>query len=366
METANRKTVLIVVASNRRRGAEVFGEQLTHGLGGRGWEVDFVALQSVDADRVVGATTLSDRESIGRLDLSTVRLLRRRIASTSPSVILANGGATLRYVIAARATLLVRPVLAYASIGEPNYWIRSQKHASLQKFLHRRANVILAVSDMTKTQLVNDLHLDGQRVHVAHTGIAPEYFVDGSDPHPELRLLFLGSLSSEKDPAAALAVVAALRRTHRVSLRIVGDGPLAAELATEVQRSPLADTVTFTGSVGDVTPHLKWADVLILTSRTEGLPGAVLEAAAASVPTIAFDVGGTSETMIDGVSGILVEPGDRDAMVAAIDGLARDRGTLSALGEAARRYVEDNFTLDQAIRRYDAILSDAITNGGTR
>lgn len=363
METNSAKTLLIVVASNRRRGAEVFGEHLTEGLRTLGWDVDFVALQSVESDRVVGASTLSNRDSIGRLDLPTVRILRRRIASRRPSVILANGGATLRYAIAARAALRARPVLAYASIGEPNYWIRSRRHAGLQKFLHRRADVILTVSQMTKSQLVDHLGVDERRVHVARTGVAPEYFVERNEPHAELRLLFLGSLSSEKDPASALAVAETLHRSHNVSFRIVGDGPLAADLRAHVQRSSLRDAVTFTGSVSDVTPHLRWADVLILTSRTEGLPGAALEAAAASVPVVAYDVGGTSETMIDGESGILVEAGDSDAMVAAVDGLARDRPRASAMGKAARDFVEDNFTLDQAIRRYDVLLCDAIGEG---
>lgn len=366
METDHRKSVSVVVASNRRRGAEVFGEHLTHGLTGLGWDVDFVALASVASDRVVGASTLSNRESIGRLDLATVRLLRRRLVSHAPSVILANGGATLRYSVAARASLAVRPALAYASIGEPTYWLRSQRHARLQTFLHRRADVVLAVSQMTRTQLVNDLHLEESRVHVAHTGVAPEYFIDGDGPHSELRIAFVGSLSHEKDPMSALIVVDALHRTQEVSLRFVGSGPLATDLAAEVQRSSLSDVVSFTGSVSDVTSHLRWADVLILTSRTEGLPGAALEAGAASVPVVAFDVGGTSETMIDGETGILIEGRDSDIMVAELDALARDRSRIATLGQAATRFVAMNFTLDQAIERYDAILSDTIGKRRTR
>ena len=210
VETNHRESVLVLVASNRRRGAEVFGEHLTGGLRDLGWDVDFVALQAVESDRVVGASPLSNKDNIGRLDLATVRRLRQRIASYAPSVILANGGATLRYAIAARATLGVRPVLAYASIGEPTYWIRSRRHANLQTFLHRRADVVLAVSQMTRAQLVDDLGVSESRVHVAGTGVAPEYFVRNDEPHPELRVLFLGSLSNEKDPSSAIEVVDAL------------------------------------------------------------------------------------------------------------------------------------------------------------
>ncbi len=366
VDTRHRKSVLILVASNRRRGAEVFGEHLAKGLGGLGWDVDFVALQSVESDRVVSASTLSDDENLGRLDLGTVRSLRSRITNSAPSVILANGGATLRYAIAAKATLTTRPVLAYASIGEPRYWLRSPRHAMLQRFLHARPNLVLAVSEMTKSQLVDDLHVDAARVHVAHTGVAPEYFVDGDQPHPELRIVFVGSLSTEKDPMRALDVVAALRESHDVRLRMVGDGPLAGELAEHIKRASLDDVVDLTGSVNDVTPHLQWADILLLTSRTEGLPGAALEAAAASVPVVAFDVGGTSETMIPGTTGILITDRNTDAMIASVDELARDRDRIVTMGAASRRFVEENYTLDRAIRRYDSILSEAIEEANSR
>jgi glycosyltransferase involved in cell wall biosynthesis len=361
MNNDQRRSVLIVVASNRRRGAEVFGEQLSDGLAQLGWDVDFVALQSVDSDRVVGAVPLSDHEGLGRLDVATVRLLRQRIASTNPTVILANGGPTLRYTVAARATLRHRPVLAYASIGEPRYWLRSRGHTLLQKFLHRRVDVVLAVSQMTKTQLVDDLHVGESRVHVAHTGVASEHFIDSDDEHEGLRIVFLGSLSNEKNPQGAFRVVEALDKDHDVSMRFVGDGPLAGDLAAQVRTSSLGGTVSFTGSVNDVMPHLRWADVLILTSLSEGLPGASLEAGAASVPVVAYDVGGTSETMIDGRTGILVEAGDENAMVAAVGGLAMDSTRTSEMGQAARMFVEENFTLDKAIKRYDAILSEATT-----
>lgn len=360
VETSHRESALVLVASNRRRGAEVFGEHLTGGLRGLGWDVDFVALQAVQSDRVVGAAPLSNRDNIGRLDLATVKRLRQRITSKTPSLILANGGATLRYAVAARATLRVKPVLAYASIGEPTYWIRSRRHANLQSLLHRRADVILAVSKMTRSQLVDDLGVSESRVHVAGTGVAPEYFVGVDDPHPELRLLFLGSLSNEKNPSSAIRVADVLRRSHDVSLRMVGDGPLAAELEAQVDRSSLREVVSFTGSVNDVTPHLRWADVLMLTSRTEGLPGAALEAAAASVPVVAYDVGGVSETMIAGESGILVAADDSAAMIAVINDLAGDRERITTMGRSARTFIEENYTLDKVIARYDAILSDAI------
>lgn len=366
MDSRHPKTLLILVASNRRRGAEVFGEHLAMGLPKLGWDVDFAALQSVSTDRTVSATPLSAGEGLGRLDLSTVRSLRQRIKTRRPAIILANGGATLRYAIAANATLVNRPRLAYASIGEPRYWLRSEKHARLQRFLHGRPNVVLAVSKMTKMQLVEDLRVDSSRVHVAATGVGKEYFVEPDSPHSELRILYLGSLSEEKDPMTALDVLVDLRQEHDARLRMVGDGPLADSIRQRIRDDSIENAVELTGPVDDVTQHLRWADVLILTSKTEGLPGAALEAGAASIPVVAFNVGGTSETMIDGTSGVIVDSGDTEAMVQALAGLAGDRPSLDVMGKAGRQLVEDHFTLDIALARYDAILTATVEEARPR
>lgn len=356
------RSLLLLVASNRRRGAEVFGERLSRGFTSLGWDVDFVALQSIDDARSVSAEVLTDTSSLGRLDLATVRALRGRIASKRPAAILANGGATLRYAIAARTLTRPkdRPLLAYSSIGEPMYWLRSPGHTRLQRILHGRPELIFAVSAMTRDQLVNDLGVPQARVHVAYTGVAKEYFLDGTRPHEGIRLLFLGSLSPEKDPMAALDVIDGLRTDCDVTLRFVGDGPLAHQLTAEIQSRGLTEIVEMTGSVEDVRPHLDWADVLLVVSRTEGLPGAVLEAGAAGVPAVAFDVGGTSETFIAGESGVIITPGDTHAMVDAVRSLASDNARIETMGASQRDFIKAKFDLDESIATYEALLAEEL------
>ena len=118
-----------------------------------------------------------------------------------------------------------------------------------------------------------------------------------------------------------------------------------------------AGTVELVGAVADVVPHLEWADVLILTSTTEGLPGAVLEAAFAGVPTAAFDVGGVSEAVIDGSTGRLVNRGDIEALSAALVEMASDRARThgdGGGGSAALRL--SRFTLDAAVDRFATVF----------
>jgi glycosyltransferase involved in cell wall biosynthesis len=169
-----------------------------------------------------------------------------------------------------------------------------------------------------------------------------------------LRVLFIGALSAEKDPATALAALAAA--PEDVVLRFVGDGALRADLEGEVARRGLGPRVEFTGAVADVAPHLGWAGCLILTSRTEGLPGVVLESAAAGLPVIAADVGGVGDAVVHDVTGLLVPPGDPARFAAAIARLAADPDLRASMGEAGRRHVEAAFLLDRSLDRFDMLL----------
>ncbi len=356
-------SVMIVVASNRRRGAEVFGSRLATGLKGHGWNTQLVGLTADPAGPWVDATTISERTpgDVGRFEPKVVRGLRREIQEQRPDVVLANGGATLRYAIAATRGMRNRPRIAYASIGEPSYWLRDLPHRMLQRMLHAPVDRVLAVSRMTGSQLTDLVGVPAAKIRVAHTGIPEDFLETDAREHSDvLRLLFLGNISAEKDPCAAVQVLRDVAAVTPATLRFVGRGPLRRAVEAEAQTMGLAAQVEFTGSVEDVRPHLAWADLLVLTSKTEGFPGVVLEAAAARVPTVAYGVGGTDETLVDGETGVLVTPGNHEEFVAAVVELAGDPARRAAMGDAARRRVQEQFLMHHAVERHHELLIEML------
>lgn len=344
---------LIVASSDQRRGAEVFTERLRDGLAGRGWVVEAVGLRGMGA---AGPTARFEilvkkrRGSKRRFEWKVVRALRSRIKSFGPDLVIANGGATLRYGVAARFGLGYR--LAYIGIGEPRYWIRSRWSRWANRFLLRRTDLVLAVSEMTRRQLLEmEPSLVG-RIYTSHTGVPDELFSVKSRPSDgPLHLLVVGSLTAEKDPMRAVRAAASV---DGAVLRLVGDGPLADDLRAEVVRLGVADRVEFAGVASDVTPHLSWAHLMVLTSSSEGLPGTVLEAGAVGVPSVATDVGGVREAIIDGVSGLVVS--DDDSLVNAIKSLDADRERLAAMGQAARNHIRSRYHLDDVVDGYARLL----------
>ncbi len=113
----------------------------------------------------------------------------------------------------------------------------------------------------------------------------------------------------------------------------------------------MRDRVLFAGARDHVPSLLAGCDVLALPSYAEGMPLVVLEAMAQSRPVVASAVGGSPEVVVDGVTGLLVPPGDVHALAAALRGLLADPERARRLGEAGRARVEADFSADVMCRR---------------
>ncbi len=111
------------------------------------------------------------------------------------------------------------------------------------------------------------------------------------------------------------------------------------------------------------------ADLVVLSSKSEGLPNAMLEAHAAGRPVVATDVGGMREVVLDGESGLLVPSGDRPALARALARLADDRLLRERMGRVGRLHVESNFSMGRFVREFAALyreLSDRRRGGGVQ
>lgn len=161
----------------------------------------------------------------------------------------------------------------------------------------------------------------------------------------------VANFTPKKDQATLLAAVDLLRATvPDVVLCLIGSGPLEAALRADVDRRGLQGHVRFLGSRDDVPELLPAFDVFTLSSRYEGLPISMLEAMAAEVACVVTAVGGIPEAVEDGVGGLLVPPGDAQALA---DGLAEtlcDTEFRIGLAEAGRRRIREEFSIDRAMR----------------
>lgn len=199
--------------------------------------------------------------------------------------------------------------------------------------------------------------LPRKRIHVVPNGI--DVPPDRPTPPNATREgpLVLGAaanLEYHKGLDVLLAACAQLKAKARVE--IFGDGSWRGRLEEQARR--LGVDALFAGHAEDVRERMHEWDVLVLPSRAENFPLAVLEAMAARLPVVATRVGGVPEIVIDGETGIIVEADDAGGLAAALDDLAPDVARRASFGAAGRARVEETFGADEMAQRMLALYEE--------
>ena len=166
---------------------------------------------------------------------------------------------------------------------------------------------------------------------------------------------FMGRLADQKGVDVLLR---ALTELPDASCVVVGDGPLRAEVDRLIDDLGLNGRVIMAGWRQDFQNLLATFDVLAVPSLFEGLPLVVLEAMFAGVPVVASDVGSLSEALEDGVSGLLVPPGDVDALRAALARLLADDDLRRRIGERGREVASSRFSLQAMATAYESLYAE--------
>ena len=143
-------------------------------------------------------------------------------------------------------------------------------------------------------------------------------------------------------------------------LLFIGDGPVRAELEAQVQALNLAPFVHFLGMRSDIAELLSLLDAFVLSSLSEGLSIALLEAMAAGCPIVATAVGGNRELIQDGATGLLVPSGDGESLANAIARLLKNPPLAHQLGAAARDLVRARYSIKAMCGQYEALYRQLI------
>jgi glycosyltransferase involved in cell wall biosynthesis len=184
----------------------------------------------------------------------------------------------------------------------------------------------------------------------------------------EPAFISVGRLSPEKDYLTLLQALALLGRQGPVPrLLMVGDGPERPALERTAGEMGLGKAVLWLGERQDVPRLLAACDVFALSSLSEGVSIAVLEAMAAGLPAAVTRVGGNPELVEQGRSGLLVPPADPAALASALGRLLGDPAGARAMGQAARARTEERFSLATTARAYAELYREVLaeTRGET-
>jgi len=249
-----------------------------------------------------------------------------------------------------------------------NHWM-SRRFAFLQSLADRGVDGFLANSEQVKKSVVSVERVPAHKVTVLYNGIEHSRFSSAAGRQDVRRRLgfaegdtVIGTVATLRpikgldDLIAAASDLAPKHPAMRVLL--VGDGPHRGALETKARTAGLEQRIRFAGSQNDVPSFLAAMDIAVLPSLAEGFSNALLEYMAAGLPIVATDVGGNREAL--GETGLLVPPGQPEALAEAIARLVRDPELRRRLGAAAQDRVRSQFGIDAARQRFLEYVRSAL------
>lgn len=265
-----------------------------------------------------------------------------------------------------------RPVLIHT---EHNVWGRYRwptRYANAWTI--NRNEAVVAVSE-TVAESIRPPRGRSLRLETIHhgTSLAAIRTVTGEDRQQARRQLGLpaegfvlgkvASLTAKKDHATLFRALAAEGPIAGAHLVLIGAGPLDQELRQLAAQLGLAERVTFLGSRDDVFDLLPLLDAFVLSSRHEGFPISLVEAMATGLPCVATSVGGIPEILRDGVNGLMVPPGQPEALRTALVRIITDPGSSSAWAQAGRESAAA-LDLSTSVQAMETVYRSAL--GGRR
>jgi glycosyltransferase involved in cell wall biosynthesis len=338
------RRVAIVLHALGCGGAERAATLVADGLAARGHRVTVMTLDDgssgfwplrPDVERVALDLSAPSRSLVGALreNRRRVRVLREALARVAPDVVISFVLET--NVLAWLATRPLRTPLIASERTDPRLHAGRRAWRALGRFAYRRSELVVANSASVAGWLEGALG-HGRVAWVPNMVAVPEpAAVHASGERPFV--LALGRLDAVKGHAELLQAFACCAAAAGYDLVIVGHGPERARLEELARTLGIDARVRFTGALPDPTPLLRSAAFFALSSRYEGFPNALLEAMAHGLAAVATDTGaGACELIEHETSGLLVPPGDRAALAAALERLCADEALRATLGEAAR------------------------------
>jgi glycosyltransferase involved in cell wall biosynthesis len=255
--------------------------------------------------------------------------------------------------------------------GERTMGQESRRRHWANRMTHPLADRIMCVSPAVADFVVKEVGIPKDKTVVIPNGV--ERRDSGSLPTQREARAWLGlptnrpligtvtRLAPVKGLDVLLEAMLSLPDVHAV---FVGKGPEKGRLEAMAKELGIGERSQFVGRKEDVSTWLAALDAFVLPSHWEGMSNALLEAMAAGLPVVATAVGGTPDVVLDGVTGLLVSPGDPASLARAIGRMIRDPNLRQKMGRAGRARIEQHFSIEETVRRTEEMYTVLLEEKG--
>jgi glycosyltransferase involved in cell wall biosynthesis len=357
-----------ILGGLRLGGYEVLTARLANALARKGHSIHVLSLSSENtiADRFAENVSIAHLDRNGKLDFKTITALRQYFQANELRAIIAADVIEYFYAQLAaggipkkqrpklfKAFHMTKPASAKGHLLNLFY--------SLLFFLYRPVNIAIHRSQIDF--LNNKYFLPKKSFQLIYNGIDTDLFQRRNNtivPNKHLRFIHVASIKPLKDHWTLFRALAIVNHTFgNWELQVVGkdEGQYIETFMPFLKTNQIDHKITFTGPVDDVRFYLNKADIFFLTSVTEALSLAAIEALGMSVPAILSDVGGNPDIVEHGKEGLLFEVGNTHELARHILRLAEKPEQLQKMSRNARAKVIANFSLSTMVEKYERVLA---------
>jgi glycosyltransferase involved in cell wall biosynthesis len=252
-------------------------------------------------------------------------------------------------------------------------WYTARRRVLL-RWVQNLSGAVLANATPIHDALIAEDGFAPEKLRVIHNGVDVEKFKAARDSRNHLfpgvgdgkLIVLVGNMHSDVKghPWLIASASAVVREFPSVRFVLIGDGEKRHSFEQQVAGLALEKNFLFLGRRADVPEILASCDIAVLPSRAEGLPNAVLEYMAAGLPAVVSSVGGNSELVQDGLTGLLVPPEDSAALSAALLKLLRDPNLAREIALSGHDCAVRNFGFERLVREVDALYSELLQRRG--
>ncbi|THB80823.1 MAG: glycosyltransferase [Desulfobacteraceae bacterium] len=245
--------------------------------------------------------------------------------------------------------------------------LKSRWHFFLNRRVKNLFSGFIAVADAVKDQIVVTEHIKREKITTIHNGVnLGKFAVPDEEKRMQIRRKFgysesdfiIGTVAwfrPEKCYDVFFEAIDLVRQSAgNVKAVVVGGGQQLDYYKNKINNTALSDHVLFTGLVDNVSEYINLFDVACLVpGKNEGFSNSILEKMAMGLPLVVTDVGGNSESVLDGFNGFVIPPGDSSALSQSILELYRDPEKRRLMGKRSRQRVEEHFTIFKMIKDHE-------------
>lgn len=340
--------LLFIIQKPQARGQELFACLLGNSLLDRGHEVILLALYEGDFTLPFRGKVikLHQKSSLDSWSPRNLVKLAKVIRNFKPDLIQANGGDTVKWAALADIFYSFPGKLIFNNGGVVSHYLNSSFKRSFYRFLFKRFDGAISVSQHAAKDLKKFLPRDCPQTQIS-IGVDTEQDFSLSQNLPYQVFIHIGGFTPEKNHKVLIEMFARYLETDPTAqLWFFGDGPLRREIEDKVEKFAAAQ-IRFLGSIGNPWQLVPKGSILLLPSLVEGMPSVIAEAFLAKIPVITFEVGGIHEMAFDIPSCILIEKNDTAAFVNAMQNMVRrDPNELEGKLETAQGIAKERFSIN--------------------